>query len=107
MTPIMTKSQAAELITAARIRKKLSWADIAEKLDAPLVWCVAALLGQHPMTQAQAEVVCELLDLDVAVAESLQLQPSRGIEPAKLDPWPPNLAKARFLERFDAFASAG
>ena len=84
MTPIMTKSQAAELITAARIRKKLSWADIAEKLDAPLVWCVAALLGRHPMTQAQAEVVCELLDLEAAVAESLQLQPSRGIEPAKL-----------------------
>ena len=84
MTPIMAKSEAADLVNAARIRKKLSWTDIAEKLDAPLVWCVAALLGQHPMTRAQAEVVCELLDLDAEVAESLQLQPSRGIEPAKL-----------------------
>ncbi len=40
----MPKAEAADLI-AARIRKKLTWADI----DAPLVWCVAALLGQHPV----------------------------------------------------------
>jgi len=84
MTPIMAKSEAAELITAARIRKKLSWADIASEIDVPLVWCVAALLGQHPMTAGQAEKVCALLDLDAAVGESLQSQPARGIDPAKL-----------------------
>jgi|KBSMisStandDraft_5_1062788.scaffolds.fasta_scaffold5535201_2 cyanate lyase len=39
----MPKAEAADLIVAARIRKKLMWADI----DAPLVWWVAALLGQH------------------------------------------------------------
>ncbi|AKS32799.1 cyanase [Mycolicibacterium goodii] len=84
MTPIMPKADAAELVVAARIRKKLSWADIANHLDAPLVWCVAALLGQHPVTAAQAQKVCALLDLDDAVAESLQLQPARGIDPAML-----------------------
>ncbi len=43
-----------------------------------------------------------------SVSEAAKLFGRRlGIEPAKLDPWPPNLAKARFLERFDAFASAG
>lgn len=81
MTPIMSKADAAELVITARIRKKLSWADIAAHLDAPLVWSVAALLGQHPMSAAQAEKVCALLDLDAAVAESLQLQPARGIDP--------------------------
>ncbi|MBU8812546.1 cyanase [Mycolicibacterium goodii] len=84
MTPIMSKADAAELVVAARIRKQLSWADIAAHLDAPLVWCVAALLGQHPMTAAQAQKACALLDLDTAVAESLQLQPARGIDPALL-----------------------
>lgn len=84
MTPIMSKSEAAQLITAARIRKELTWADIADTVDAPLVWCVAALLGQHPMTAVQADAVCAMLDLDSAVAESLQLQPARGIDPALL-----------------------
>ncbi|CAA0132143.1 Cyanate hydratase [Mycolicibacterium vanbaalenii] len=84
MTPIMAKAQAAELITSARIRKKLAWADIAKEINAPLVWCVAALLGQHPMTSDQAARVCELLELDAAVAESLQMQPARGLEPALL-----------------------
>ena len=82
MTPIMAKAAAAELVIAARIRKKLSWNDIAAHLDAPPVWCVAALLGQHPMSDEQAQKVCALLDLDASVAESLQLQPARRIDSA-------------------------
>ena len=46
-TPIMPKTDAAELINAARIRQGLTWATIAEKIDAPLVWTVAALLGKQ------------------------------------------------------------
>lgn len=84
MTPILTKSQAAERIVTAKIRKGLSWAAIAEEIDAPVVWCVAALLGQHPVPAGQAEGVCALLELDASVAESLQLQPSRGIDPELL-----------------------
>lgn len=80
----MPKSEAAELVVAARIRKKLSWADVAAEIDAPLVWTVAALLGQHPMTATQADKVCALLELDGPVSESLQRQPSRGIDPAAL-----------------------
>lgn len=102
MTPIMSKADAAELVIAARIRRKLSWADIAAHLDAPLVWSVAALLGQHPMSAAQAEKVCALLDLDAAVAESLQLQPARGIDPAMAsDP-----TIYRFHEALNVYGSA-
>lgn len=78
MTPIMSKSAAAELIVAARIRRGLSWSQLADELGAPVVWTTAALLGQHPMTQEQANRVCQLLDLDESVAESLRLQPCRG-----------------------------
>ncbi len=82
MTPIMSKSDAADLVAAARIRGGLTWAQIADAIGAPLVWTTAALLGQHPMTREQAQRACELLGLDEAVAESLQLQPSRGTDPA-------------------------
>jgi cyanate lyase len=82
INPIMSKSDAADLVVAARKRRGLSWAGIAEALGTPLVWTTAALLGQHPMTPEQARKACELLGLDEAVAESLQLQPSRGTDPS-------------------------
>ena len=82
MNPIMSRSEAADLVIAARRRLGLSWAAIAEEIGAPLVWTTAALLGQHPMTPEQAEKACRLLQLDERVAESLQLQPARGADPA-------------------------
>jgi cyanate lyase len=78
----MSKSDAADLVVAARVRRGLTWAAIAEELGTPLVWTTAALLGQHPVPAEQAARVCELLGLDEAVAESLQQQPSRGTDPA-------------------------
>jgi len=82
MNPIMSRAEAAELVTAARRQRGLSWAAIAEEIGAPLVWCTAALLGQHPMTSEQAEKVCRFLHLDERVAESLQTEPVRGTDPA-------------------------
>ncbi|MGY1840974.1 MULTISPECIES: cyanase [unclassified Modestobacter] len=84
MTPILSKSDAADLVVAARIRRGLTWAQLAEEIGAPVVWTTAALLGQHPMSQHQAELATKLLGLDETVAESLQLQPSRGSDPARL-----------------------
>jgi cyanate lyase len=84
INPIMSKSEAADLVVAARKRRGLSWAEVAGALGTPVVWTTAALLGQHPMTREQARKVCELLGLDEAVAEGLQLQPSRGTDPATM-----------------------
>ncbi|MXP20798.1 cyanase [Gordonia sp. HNM0687] len=80
--PIMPKADAAELITAARIRQGLTWSDIAERIDAPVVWTVAALLGQHPVPAEKAAVVVEVLGLGEGVAESLTRQPMRVADDA-------------------------
>ncbi|MFI5714353.1 cyanase [Nocardia sp. NPDC051750] len=102
MEPIMSKSAAADLVVAARIRRGFSWADIAEALGAPLVWTTAALLGQHPMTAEQARRVCDLLGLDEAVAESLSLQPARGADPSLMsDP-----TIYRFVEAISVYGPA-
>jgi cyanate lyase len=81
MNPILPKADAAAIVDAARIRKGLTWADLAEHLGTPLVWTTAALLGQHPLSPDQARLVCERLELDDTVAESLALQPHRGSSP--------------------------
>lgn len=102
MTPILSKSEAAELVVSARIRKGLTWEAIAEEIGAPVVWTTAALLGQHPMTQEQADRVCRLLDLDSSVAESLQRQPMRGSDPEVLsDP-----TIYRFVEALKVYGPA-
>ncbi|MDO9378540.1 MAG: cyanase [Nocardioidaceae bacterium] len=84
MTPIMDKTEAGRLVDAARIRAGLTWSSVAESLGTPLVWTIAALLGQHPVPSDTAESARTLLDLDDAVVESLLQQPSRSIDPALL-----------------------
>ncbi|WP_236790564.1 cyanase [Amycolatopsis sp. GM8] len=73
-----TKKDAADAVLAAKVRLGLSWADLAEALGAPLVWTTAALLGQHPMSKAQAEKAAEILELPADVELALRLQPTRG-----------------------------
>ncbi|MCZ2837569.1 cyanase [Modestobacter sp. VKM Ac-2985] len=102
MTPVLPKSDAADLVVAARIRHGLTWAQLAEEIGAPVVWTTAALLGQHPMTAEQAAQVCRLLELDETVEESLRLQPSRGSDPARMtDP-----TVYRFLEALSVYGPA-
>lgn len=102
MTPIMPKSQAAELVIAARVRLGLPWSRLAEEIGAPLVWTTAALLGQHPMTAEQADKACRLLELDDTVAESLRRQPSRGTDAAVMsDP-----TIYRFIEALSVYGPA-
>jgi cyanate lyase len=98
----MSKSEAAALVTAAKTRRGLSWARIADEIGAPVVWATAALLGRHPLSEEQARAVCRLLELDDAVAESLMLQPVRGTDPAVMsDP-----TIYRFVEALSVYGPA-
>jgi cyanate lyase len=102
MTPIMSKSDAADLVIAAKVRRGLSWSEIADAIGAPVVWTTAALLGQHPMTPEQAGKACHFLGLEDAVAESLQLQPTRGTDRALMaDP-----TIYRFVEALSVYGPA-
>jgi cyanate lyase len=75
---MMTKKEAAEAVRAAKACLGVTWAQLAEAVGRPLGWATSALLGQQPMTAAQAEAAATLLDLDEDARLALQLQPTRG-----------------------------
>lgn len=102
-TPIMSKTDAKDLVISQRIRKGLTWREIAAKIDRPLAWTIAALYGQHPMPAAEAATVGELLDLDDAVVESLQTQPYRGTFD---NPVPSDPTIYRFYEALNVYGPA-
>ncbi|WP_328613134.1 cyanase [Amycolatopsis sp. NBC_00355] len=73
-----TKQEAAEAVLAAKVRLGLSWAHLAETLDAPLAWTTSALLGQHPVPAEIAAKAAQVLELDADAEAALRLQPTRG-----------------------------
>ena len=72
-----TRDQATLKVRTAVARSDSSWAELAEKLDRPLLWTIAALLGSHPVPAELAEKAGELLDLDTETVLALQEQPYR------------------------------
>jgi cyanate lyase len=74
----MIREEATDLILEAKREKDLSFEAIADKVGRPKVWTTAALLGQHPMSEEEAQTVVDLLGLDAGVARALQEIPMRG-----------------------------
>ena len=66
-----------EILTAKR-SKGLTWAALAEIVDAPVEWSTAALLGQFPLDRAQAQAATQALGLDEEAIPELIASPMRG-----------------------------
>jgi cyanate lyase len=90
-----TKQEAADAVLAAKTRLGLTWAQLAETLDAPLAWTTSALLGQHPVPAEKAAKAAQVLELGEDVEAALRLQPTRG---ALADPVPTDPTIYRFYE---------
>jgi cyanate lyase len=73
-----TKKAAGHAVLDAKTRLGLTWAQLAEAIDAPLAWTTAALLGQHPLSTAQAEKAAQVLELGPDEVAAFQAQPTRG-----------------------------
>lgn len=84
---ILDKTEAGQIIDAARIRAGKTWTELANAINRPVVWTTSALLGSHPVTAEDSATIGELLQLDADVIESLQAQPYRTADPvAATDP---------------------
>jgi cyanate lyase len=75
---MLTKREAGEAVRAAKARLGVTWAQLAEAVGRPVAWTTSALLGQQPMTAAQATAAGSLLELGEDVTQALQLQPTQG-----------------------------
>jgi cyanate lyase len=78
----MTRSEATELLLAAKQEKGLTFQAIADAINHDVVWTTAALLGQATMTAAEAASVTQLLGLGPEAAAALERFPLKG----SLDP---------------------
>jgi cyanate lyase len=89
-------------IIDAKMRKNLSWQDLAEGTGLSLVFVTAALLGQHPLPAAAAETVTARLGLGQDAVLLLQTIPLRGSIPGGI-PTDPTIY--RFYEMVQVYGS--
>lgn len=81
---MIAKQDAGILIDEIRRKRGVSWQSLADSIHRPVVWTTAAILGMHPLTETEAEVVGHTLSLDDDLIDALTRQPNRAlaIEPS-------------------------
>ncbi|MEW2578888.1 cyanase [Streptomyces syringium] len=86
----------------SKVRKDLSWQQIADAAGLSVAFVTAAVLGQHPLPETSAKAVAELLDLDGDAAMLLQTIPTRGSIPGAV-PTDPTIY--RFYEMLQVYGT--
>ncbi|AHH16348.1 cyanate hydratase [Nocardia nova SH22a] len=86
----------------AKIAKDLTWEQIAETAGYSTAFVTAAILGQHPLPEASARAVADLLELGDDAATLLQTIPTRGSIPGGV-PTDPTIY--RFYEMLQVYGT--
>jgi cyanate lyase len=100
---MVTKKEAGHAVLAAKTRLGLTWAHLADAIDAPLTWTTAALLGQHPLSADQAATLAAILELGAEQTAALVEIPTRGALDAQV-PTDPTIY--RFYEVLQVYGPA-
>lgn len=77
----MTRNEVTELIITHKLRKKLTWPQLAAAVGQSKEWTTAALLGQMTLNAEQAARVGAMLELPPEAIEQLQVVPYKGSLP--------------------------
>ncbi|MFG2290673.1 cyanase [Streptomyces sp. NPDC048595] len=99
--PAARQSLAAAAVEA-KLRKDLSWQQIADAAGLSVAFVTAAVLGQHALPEPAAHAVAELLGLDADAALLLQTIPTRGSLPGAV-PTDPTIY--RFYEMLQVYGT--
>lgn len=98
----MTRDEVTALILSAKLKKKLSWAQLSEIVGFSKEWSTAALLGQMTLTEAQALAVGAALDLPEDAVAQLQVVPYKGSLPTAI---PTDPLIYRFYELINVYGT--
>ncbi len=74
----MTRADLTEKVLATKLKRGLTWAQIAKEVGRSPVWTTAALLGQMTMNKEEAQKAAKLLGLTDDEMALLQVVPMRG-----------------------------
>ena len=99
----MSRDESTAAIVEARLTKGLTWQQLADAIDRPVVWTVSALLGQHPVPAESGRIIVDLLGLDESVIPVLAAVPMRGGLPTAV-PTDPTIY--RFYEALQVYGGA-
>lgn len=98
----MTRNEVTELIITHKLRKKLSWPQLAQAIGMSKEWTTAALLGQMTLTAEQAAKIGSLLELPAEATEQLQVVPYKGSLPTAV---PTDPLIYRFYELINVYGT--
>lgn len=80
----MNRNDVTELIIETKVRKGITWAQVAERVGLSKEWVTAGCLGQMTFTAAQAGVVGEVFELPDEAVRWLQVVPYKGSLPTSV-----------------------
>lgn len=99
----MTRNEVTELIITHKLRKKLTWPQLADAIGMSKEWTTAALMGQMTLTADQAGKIGALLDLPAEAIEQLQVVPYKGSLPTAI---PTDPLIYRFYELINVYGTS-
>jgi cyanate lyase len=81
---IMKRTDVTEIVVTNKLRKRLTWQQIADAVGQSKEWTTAALLGQMTLNAEQAAAAGKLLELPEEAIALLQVVPYRGSLPTQV-----------------------
>src|ERR1700742_5151912 len=99
----MNRNEITEQIVVARLALGLTWQQLADAIDRPVLWTTSAFLGQHPIPAELAKILVDMLGLNESVVPVLATSPMRGGLPTAV-PTDPTIY--RFYEAVQVYGGA-
>ncbi|WP_217477633.1 cyanase [Stutzerimonas stutzeri] len=78
---ISCRSQVTQMIVSTKVRKGLTWRQVAESIGMSKEWTTAGCLGQMAFDKPQAETLGKLFELPDEAVAWLQIVPYKGSLP--------------------------